>query len=164
MVATNTPVPATIELTVAVYVPLALSVTAETVPTPDNLEITTVAPPVVIALPKASFAVTVKICGIPLATRLALIGVKVEVAALATFALITIEVLVTAVPLAGVKVNVPVPVVPEYVNPVNVETPATKSAALVNLLVPDNPETVPAKLVLTVILLVAALNPVTVLP
>ena len=92
---------------------MALSVTAETVPTPDNLEITTVAPPVVMALPKASLAVTVNVCGVAPATKLALIGVNVDVAALATLALMTIELLLMAVPVAGVKVNVPVPVTPE---------------------------------------------------
>ncbi|CAM4374497.1 hypothetical protein AQBE111736_13820 [Aquirufa beregesia] len=73
--------------------------------------------------------------------------------------------LVVAVPVAGVKVNVPVPDVPVKVNPklVKLATPPTKSLLLLSLLVPDNPEILPVKLVLTVTLLVAALN-ATVLP
>ncbi|CAM3914520.1 hypothetical protein AQAU111925_13250 [Aquirufa aurantiipilula] len=72
---------------------------------------------------------------------------------------------VTAVPVTGLKVNVPVPLVPVKVNAdVKLATPFTKSPEDVNLLVPDNPEILPVKLVVTVILLDEALNVVTVLP
>ena len=47
------------EVTVAVYVPLLLSVTAPMEPVPDNLVMVTVEPPVPIKFPKTSRAVTV---------------------------------------------------------------------------------------------------------
>ena len=60
-VATNTPDPTvTGEVTVAVYVPLLLSVTAPIVPVPDDFVIVTVCPPTAIVFPFASLAVTVK--------------------------------------------------------------------------------------------------------
>ncbi|CAM3914582.1 hypothetical protein AQAU111925_13255 [Aquirufa aurantiipilula] len=73
--------------------------------------------------------------------------------------------LVAAVPVAGVKVNVPVPEVPVKVNPklLKLATPLTKSLLFVNLSVPDNPVIPPVKVVLTVTLFVDALN-ATVLP
>ncbi|CAM4374094.1 hypothetical protein AQBE111736_13810 [Aquirufa beregesia] len=72
---------------------------------------------------------------------------------------------VAAVPVAGVKVNVPVPAFPVKIKAeVKLATPFTKSPALFNLLVPDNPEITPVKPVLTVILFDEALNVVTVLP
>ena len=61
-VATNTPDPVAVgEVTVAVYVPLLLSVTAPIVPVPDDFVIVTVCPPTAIVFPFASLAVTVKI-------------------------------------------------------------------------------------------------------
>ena len=74
--------------------------------------------------------------------------------------------LVAAVPDAGVKVKVPAPVVPVNVKPklVKLATPLVKSPALLNLLVPDNPVIAPVKVVVTVMLFAAALNPVAVLP
>ena len=71
--------------------------------------------------------------------------------------------LVTAVPVAGVNVNVPPPMVPEYFNPrlVKLATPLTKSPALVNLFVPDNPEIDPVKVVVTVTLFALASKLVT---
>ncbi|CAM3915711.1 hypothetical protein AQAU111925_13295 [Aquirufa aurantiipilula] len=73
---------------------------------------------------------------------------------------------VTAVPLVGVKVNVPVPTVPVNFIPRldKLAIPLLKSPALDNLSVPDNPEMLPVKLVVTVILFPEASNPVTVLP
>ncbi|CAM3490779.1 hypothetical protein AQEC111735_11960 [Aquirufa ecclesiirivi] len=73
---------------------------------------------------------------------------------------------VTAVPLAGVKVNVPVPTVPVNFIPKldKFATPLLKSPALFNIFVPDNPVILPVKVVLTVMLFPEALNPVTVLP
>jgi len=56
-VATNTPLPVAVgEVTVAVYVPFALSVTLPIVPVPDDLVIVTVAPPVVRLVPPEVFA------------------------------------------------------------------------------------------------------------
>ena len=74
--------------------------------------------------------------------------------------------LVTAVPVAGLKVNVPVPEFPVNVNPrlVKFATPLTKSLALVNLFVPDNPVMLPLKLLLTVMLFALASKLVTVFP
>ncbi|CAM3913566.1 hypothetical protein AQAU111925_13190 [Aquirufa aurantiipilula] len=77
--------------------------------------------------------------------------------------IVTLE-LVTAVPEAGVKVNVPVPAFPVKVKPETEETPLVKSLTLFNLFVPVKPVMVPVNVVLTVILLVAALNPVATLP
>ncbi len=59
-VATKTPDPVAVgAVTVAVYVPLPLFVTAPIEPVPDCFVIVTVEPPVVRLLPKASFACTV---------------------------------------------------------------------------------------------------------
>ncbi|CAM4371977.1 hypothetical protein AQBE111736_13745 [Aquirufa beregesia] len=79
--------------------------------------------------------------------------------------MLTLE-LLTANPVAGLKVKVPVPAVPVKVKPklVKFATPLTKSPAPFNLFVPDNPVTLPVKLEVTVMLFVAALKPVTVLP
>jgi len=84
-VATNTPLPVAVgDVTVAVYVPLPLSVTLPIVPVPDDLVIVTVAPPVVRLLLVISLACTVNTCVLlPSAVILALVGVKVECAALA---------------------------------------------------------------------------------
>ncbi|CAM3491324.1 hypothetical protein AQEC111735_11995 [Aquirufa ecclesiirivi] len=72
---------------------------------------------------------------------------------------------VTAVPVTGLKVNVPVPAFPVKINAeVKLATPLTKSPDEVNLLVPDNPVIAPVKLVVTVMLFAEALNVVTVLP
>ncbi|CAM4375059.1 hypothetical protein AQBE111736_13850 [Aquirufa beregesia] len=73
---------------------------------------------------------------------------------------------VTALPLAGVKVNVPVPTVPVKVIPKldKLATPLLKSPALDNLFVPDNPVILPVKLVDTEILFPEASKPVTTLP
>ena len=80
--------------------------------------------------------------------------------------LISILPLVTAVPVAGVNVNVPEPTVPVNFKPklVKFATPFTKSLALVNLFVPDKPVILPVKLVVTVTLLPDASKPVTTLP
>ncbi|CAM3490725.1 hypothetical protein AQEC111735_11955 [Aquirufa ecclesiirivi] len=77
-----------------------------------------------------------------------------------------ILVLTAAVPVAGVKVNVPAPNVPEYFNPRldKLATPFTKSLPLVNLLAPDKPEIVPVNAVVTVTLFEEASKVVTVLP
>ena len=74
--------------------------------------------------------------------------------------------LVAAVPLAGVKVKVPEPDVPVNFKPklVKFATPLTKSPALVNLFVPDNPLIAPVKLVVTVTLFALASKLLTVLP
>ncbi|CAM3912923.1 hypothetical protein AQAU111925_13150 [Aquirufa aurantiipilula] len=74
--------------------------------------------------------------------------------------------LVTAVPVAGVNVKVPVPVFPVNVRPklVKLATPPLKSAPLDSLFVPDKPVILPVKLVLTVILFPEALKLVIVLP
>ncbi|CAM3491562.1 hypothetical protein AQEC111735_12030 [Aquirufa ecclesiirivi] len=73
--------------------------------------------------------------------------------------------LVTAVPLCGVKVKVPVPTVPVKINwLVKFATPAVKSPALLNLFVPDNPVIAPVKLVVTVTLFALASKLATVLP
>ncbi|CAM3493149.1 hypothetical protein AQEC111735_12135 [Aquirufa ecclesiirivi] len=74
--------------------------------------------------------------------------------------------LVAAVPEAGVKVNVPAPVVPVNFKPklVKLATPLVKSPALFNIFVPDKPVIAPVNAVVTVMLFPAALNPVTVLP
>src|SRR5207237_998337 len=68
-VATKTPDPVEVgAVTVAVYVPFALSVTALIKPVPADLVIVTVDPPVVRLFPFASFACTVNTCvAIPLA-------------------------------------------------------------------------------------------------
>ncbi|CAM3913917.1 hypothetical protein AQAU111925_13225 [Aquirufa aurantiipilula] len=78
---------------------------------------------------------------------------------------VTLE-LVTAVPVAGLNVNVPEPEVPVNVKPrlVKFAIPLLKSAALFNLFVPDKPVMLPVKLVVTVTLLPEALKLVTVLP
>ncbi|CAM4375095.1 hypothetical protein AQBE111736_13855 [Aquirufa beregesia] len=77
-----------------------------------------------------------------------------------------ILVLTAAEPVAGVKVNVPEPIVPEYFNPRldKLATPFTKSPALLNLLVPDNPEIAPVNVVVTVTLFAEASKLVIVLP
>ena len=63
-VATKTPEPVAVgAVTVAVYVPLALSMTAPIVPVPDCLVIVTVDPPEVRLLPLESLAWTVKDLG-----------------------------------------------------------------------------------------------------
>ncbi|CAM3922518.1 hypothetical protein AQAU111925_13460 [Aquirufa aurantiipilula] len=76
--------------------------------------------------------------------------------------------LVTAVPVAGVKVKVPAPDVPVNFNPklVKFATPLVKFANwLITLFTPlPNPLTVPVKLVVTVMLLPEASKLVTVLP
>ncbi|CAM3922625.1 hypothetical protein AQAU111925_13470 [Aquirufa aurantiipilula] len=76
--------------------------------------------------------------------------------------------LVTAVPDAGVKVKVPAPEVPVNFKPklVKFATPLEKLANwLITLFTPlPNPLIVPVKLVVTVMLLPEASNPVTVLP
>ena len=60
-VAINTPLPVAVgEVTVAVYVPLELSVTAPIVPVPDDFVIVTVEPPTDKLFPLASLAWTVK--------------------------------------------------------------------------------------------------------
>ena len=84
-VATNTPEPTvTGEVTVAVYVPLLLSVTAPIVPVPDDLVIVTVCPPTVMLFPLASLAWTVKSwVEIPSAAMEAEVGVRVDCVALA---------------------------------------------------------------------------------
>ncbi|CAM3913770.1 hypothetical protein AQAU111925_13215 [Aquirufa aurantiipilula] len=78
---------------------------------------------------------------------------------------VTLE-LVTAVPVAGLNVNVPEPEVPVNVKPrlVKFAIPLLKSAALFNLFVPDKPVMLPVKLVVTVTLLPEVLKLVTVLP
>ncbi|CAM4371073.1 hypothetical protein AQBE111736_13705 [Aquirufa beregesia] len=77
--------------------------------------------------------------------------------------IVTFE-LVTAVPDAGVNVNVPVPVFPVKVKPAMDETPLVKSLTLFNLLVPVKPLIVPVNVDVTVMLFVAALKPVATLP
>ena len=76
--------------------------------------------------------------------------------------------LVAAVPVAGVKVNVPAPDVPVNFKPklVKFATPLTKSPAWFNTLLTPLPKplTVPVKLVVTVTLFVLAAKVVTVLP
>ncbi|CAM3913734.1 hypothetical protein AQAU111925_13210 [Aquirufa aurantiipilula] len=67
-------------------------------------------------------------------------------------ALIVIEELVTAVPVAGVNVKVPVPAVPEYlIQPEISATPLTNLSAANMTSPPTKPEIVPDKLVVTVI-------------
>ena len=84
-VATNTPLPVAVgDVTVAVYVPLPLSVTEPMVPVPLCCVIVTVKPPEVSKFPLASFAVTVSTCVlVPFAVMLALVGVNVDCVALA---------------------------------------------------------------------------------
>src|SRR6185503_8340798 len=79
-VATNTPLPVAVgDVTVAVYVPLLLSVTDPIVPVPDDFVIVTVEPPVVRLLPLASLAWTVSTCVlVPFAVIEALVGVSVD--------------------------------------------------------------------------------------
>ncbi|CAM4371129.1 hypothetical protein AQBE111736_13715 [Aquirufa beregesia] len=73
--------------------------------------------------------------------------------------------LVTGVPEAGVKVNVPVPIVPVKVNLLlKLATPVLKSAALFNTLDPFNPDIVPVNEEVTVITLAEALKVVATLP
>ncbi|CAM4376421.1 hypothetical protein AQBE111736_13895 [Aquirufa beregesia] len=78
---------------------------------------------------------------------------------------VTLE-LVAAVPVAGLKVNVPEPEVPVNFKPklVKLATPLVKSDPLFSTLVPDNPEIAPVKVVVTVTLFTAALKLVTVFP
>ena len=92
-------------------------------------------------------------------------GLKVGVACGVPAFIVTFP-LVTAVPVAGAKVNVPVAAVPIKVSPrlVRLATPELKSPALFNVLVPESPKMVPLKEVLTVILLAEALKLLTVLP
>ncbi|CAM3490912.1 hypothetical protein AQEC111735_11975 [Aquirufa ecclesiirivi] len=79
--------------------------------------------------------------------------------------LITTLPLVTAVPEAGVKVNVPVPMVPVKINlAVKLATPLTKSLCEFKIAPPFKPVMVPVKVLVTVILFVEAVKLVTVLP
>lgn len=114
----------------------------------------------VAVLPLASFAVIVMFWLAPAVC----VPVPVTMNLLADPAPIVTFPLVTAVPLAGVNVKVPVPAVPVYIKLLTLATPLLKSPAPLNLVVPDKPEMVPLKLVVTVILLALASKPVTVLP
>ncbi|CAM3492467.1 hypothetical protein AQEC111735_12105 [Aquirufa ecclesiirivi] len=79
--------------------------------------------------------------------------------------LMTTLLLVTAVPVAGVNVKVPVPTVPVKVKaPVILATPLTKRPTVCMIFPPANPETVPLKLVVTVTLFCEASNEVKVFP
>ncbi len=76
---------------------------------------------------------------------------------------VTLALVTLIPPVAAAKVNVPVPAVPVKINlEVRLATPLTKSKALVNLFVPDNPLTAPVQLLVTVILLALASKVVTV--
>ena len=79
-VAMNTPLPVAVgDVTVAVYVPLELSVTDPIVPVPDDFVIVTVCPPTAIVFPFASLAVTVQSwVEIPSAAIDADVGVNVD--------------------------------------------------------------------------------------
>ncbi|CAM3490804.1 hypothetical protein AQEC111735_11965 [Aquirufa ecclesiirivi] len=112
--------------------------------------------------PLASCAVMVILCdapavwvALPVITNLVAVPPPIEI----------FELVPEAPPVAEAKVNVPVPAVPVKINlVVKLLTPFTKSKALFNLLVPDNPVIVPVKLVVTVTLLALASKLVTVLP
>ena len=72
---------------------------------------------------------------------------------------------VEAVPVAGVKVKVPVPDVPVNVMAeVKLAIPLTKSPAAFNTFVPDKPVIAPVNVVVTVTLFALASKLVTVLP
>jgi hypothetical protein len=116
-VATNTPLPVAVgDVTVAVYVPLPLSVTEPMVPVPDCFVIVTVSPPAVKVFPFTSFAVTVSTCvEEPSAVMEAVVGVKVDWVALAAPGVyVTVEVVWLPVPLftaepPRVATNTPLP-------------------------------------------------------
>ncbi|CAM4371759.1 hypothetical protein AQBE111736_13740 [Aquirufa beregesia] len=113
-------------------------------------------------LPLASLAVIVIVCVFPAIC----VPVPVMTNRLAEPGLIVILPLVIAMPVAGVNVKVPEPTAPVYFKPklVKLATPLLKSPALLSLVVPDNPEIAPLKLVLTVMLLLLASKLVTVFP
>ena len=113
-------------------------------------------------LPLVSCAVIVIDLVVPAVTEP---GVAVITNLVAAPGLTTTLPLVTAVPVDGVKVNVPVPIVPVKINLlVKLATPLTKSPAAFNTAPPFKPVIVPVKVLLTVILLVEAVKLVTVLP
>ena len=91
IVATKTPLPDTVgAVTVAVYVPLLLSVTKLIAPAPDACVIVTLSPPIVLLFPLTSFACTMSTCVLaPSAVMDAVPGVKVDCVALALPAVIT---------------------------------------------------------------------------
>ncbi|CAM3491676.1 hypothetical protein AQEC111735_12055 [Aquirufa ecclesiirivi] len=126
---------------------------------PEKVKVLSPEYPVTV-LPSASLAVKVMVCAAP-----AVCEPEPVMTNLATVPalMVTFE-LVTAVPDAGVNVNVPVPAFPVKIKPEMDDTPLVKSLTLFNLLVPVKPVIVPVKVVVTVMLLVAALKPVATLP
>ncbi|CAM4376020.1 hypothetical protein AQBE111736_13875 [Aquirufa beregesia] len=114
--------------------------------------------------PLTSLAVTVMVCAPPAVC----VPVPVITNLVAVPGFTVMLVLVTAVPVAGVKVKVPALEVPVKVKPklVRFATPLVKSPAWFSTLFPPdpNPLILPVKLVLTVILLPDGLKLVTVFP
>ncbi|CAM4374620.1 hypothetical protein AQBE111736_13830 [Aquirufa beregesia] len=116
----------------------------------------------VVVLPLASCAAIVTDFVVPAVIAP---GVAVITNLVAVPGLTTTLPLVTAVPVAGVKVNVPVPIVPVKINlEVKLATPLTKSPEAFNTAPPLNPVMLPVKVLVTVMLFEEAVKAVTIFP